>query len=246
MSMQPLFYKNIVPLNKERHKDMYIEASESFAFAGESNSLYIAAVEFPRAAAEYPIVFGSDGEGNVFPVVLLGLKNNQNLFVDKKGKWNADYIPAYTRRYPFILAASGGEGEEQFTVCIDEGYPGFNTAKKGQPLFDDKGEQSTVLKQAVDFLKDYQNHIRLTSEFCRNLASLEILEPMQANIEMKAGDKFAIGGFQCVSRDKLKALAPEKLRALVQSGQMELIYAHLLSLNNINALMNKLSRTGKK
>jgi hypothetical protein len=241
MSLQPLFYKKIVPLNKEQHKALYIESTDNYLFAKDSNSLYIAAVEFPRAAAEYPIVFGTDGEGKVFPVVLLGLKSNQNLFIDKKGVWKADYIPAYTRRYPFILAVNKTEGEDQFTVCIDEGYPGFNKKKEGKPLFDAKGNESPVLQQAVDFLKDYQNQIRLTSAFCNNLAELAILEPMQANIEMKSGDKFAIGGFQCVSREKLKALAPDKLQALVQSGQMELIYAHLLSLHNINTLMSRMA-----
>jgi len=245
MSMQPLFYKKIVPLNRERHKDLYIEPTDSFAFASQSNSLYIAAVEFPRAMVEYPIVFGTDGDGVVFPVVLLGLKNKQNLFVDKKGKWKAEYIPAYTRRYPFILASSNSNDEEQLTVCIDEGYPGFNTAKEGQPLFDDQGEQSPILKQAVDFLRDYQNQTRLTTEFCNDLVQLGLLEPVQANIEMKSGNKFAIGGFQCVSREKLKALAPEKLQGLVQSGKMELIYAHLLSLNNIQSLMQKMPEEKK-
>lgn len=242
MNQQPLFYKKIVPLNKEQHKDLYIEPSDSYAFAKDSNSLYIAAVEFSRAAAEYPIVFGNDAEDNVFPVVLLGLKQNQNLYVDKKGKWQAAYIPAYTRRYPFILAGnSGGEGQDQFTVCIDEGYAGFNTAKEGQPLFDDKGEQSPILKQAVDFLRDYQSQIQLTTQFCSHLAELDVLEPVQANIEMKSGDKFAIGGFRCVNRDKLKGLSAETLKQLVDSGEMELIYAHLLSLNNINQLMNRLT-----
>lgn len=241
MSLQPLFYKKIVPLNRERHKELYIEPTDSFAFARQSNSLYIAAAEFPRAMAEYPIVFGTDSEGLVFPVVLLGLKNKQNLFVDKKGKWKAEYIPAYTRRYPFILAAGNSNGEEQLTVCIDEGYPGFNTAREGQPLFDDKGEQSPLLKQAVDFLRDYQTQIRLTTEFCNNLAELGLLEPVQANIEMTSGDKFAIGGFQCVSREKLKGLAPDKLQGLMQSGKLELIYAHLLSLGNIQSLMTKMS-----
>lgn len=242
MSQQPLFYKKIVPLSKEKHKGLYIEPTDSYAFAKQSNSLYIAAVEFARAAVEYPIVFGTDGEGNIFPVVLLGLKKNQNLFVDKKGKWEADYIPAYTRRYPFILAAVNKDGEDQYTVCIDEGYGGFNTAKEGEPLFDEKGNQSPKLEQAVEFLKDYQNQIRLTSEFCSNLAELGILEPVQANVEMKSGDKFAIGGFQCVSREKLNALAPDKLQTLVKSGQMELIYAHLLSLNNIQSLMNRITQ----
>jgi len=240
MNQQPLFYKKIVPLNKDRHKDLYLEPMGNYAFAKESNSLYIA-VEFVKVVAEYPIVFGGDEEGKIFPVVLLGLKPNQNLFVDDKGQWNAGYIPAYTRRYPFILPqTSDSNGQDQFTVCIDEGYAGFNTAGKGQPLFDDKGEETPILKQAVDFLKDYQSHIQLTTRFCDKLSELQILQPVQANIEMKSGDKFSIGGFQCVNRDKLKDLPAGTLKQLVESGELELIHVHLLSLNNIHALMNRI------
>ena len=234
----PLFYKKVVSLNKDQHKTIHIEPVEGYNFAAETNSLYIAAIEFIKSVSDYVIVFGKDSEDNVYPVVLLGLKANENLYVDKEGKWNAGYVPAYARRYPFILAAPE-ENDGNFTVCIDEDYKGFNTAKEGQALFDKKGNESEILKQAVDFLQDYQKNVLITNAFCKNLAKLELLEPMQANVEMKTGDKFAIGGFHCVNREKLKALESDKLAELIKSDQMELIFAHLLSLNNVNKLMQK-------
>ncbi len=240
MTSQPLFYKKVVPLNKERHKNLYLEPIEGYTFAADTNSLYIAAIEFVKAAAEYAIVFGKDADNTVYPVVLLGLKPNQNLFVDKKGKWNADYVPAYARRYPFILATPDA-ANPTFTVCVDESFTGFNTAKEGQPLFDKKGKESAILKQAVEFLQDYQKNVQLTNLFCSNLVKNELLELVQANIEMKTGDKYAIGGFQCVSRKKLKELKPEKLAELAKTDELELIYSHLFSLNNINGLIKKLA-----
>ena len=234
---QPLFYKNVVPINKEQHGQLYIEPIEGYDFANQSSSLYIAAIEFSQAAREYPIVFGRDDSGMLFPAVVLGLESNQNLYIDKKGKWDAAYIPAYARRYPFILARAEGATESQYTVCIDEGYKGFNTAKEGKPLFDKNGEETEILTQAVDFLKEYQNHVDLTRSFCENLAKLDILESMTANIEMKSGEKLSIGGFFAVSRDKLKALKPGKLADLVKTDQMELIFYHLFSLKNVNKLM---------
>ena len=212
---------------------------EGFAFAAGTNSLYVAAAEFPRASHEYPVVFAQDPQGSLFPLVLLGLKKNENLFVDKSGKWSADYIPAYVRRYPFILAAPDAK-TNQFTVCIDESYAGFNTAKEGQPLFNAKGEDGPVLKQAIDFLKEYQTHVRLTDAFCKNLKELDILEPMQANVSLKSGQKLSVAGFQCVSRAKLKELAPKKLVELAKSDQLELIYCHLQSLTNVSNLTRKL------
>ncbi|MEE9551714.1 MAG: SapC family protein, partial [Gammaproteobacteria bacterium] len=174
-------------------------------------------------------------------VVLLGLKGNENNFVDKNGKWLADYIPAYVRRYPFILASNEDNGGSNFAVCIDESYPGFNTKKKGQQLFDDNGEESETLKQSVEFLREYQNHIQLTALFCNNINDLGLLEPMQANIELKDGEKHSMGGFMGVNRTRLKELPAETLADLVKSDQIELIYAHLNSLNNINTLMERLN-----
>jgi hypothetical protein len=239
-SALPLFYKKVVPLNKEVHGELYVEGIEGYAHTKETNSIYIAAIEFLQVSREYPIVFAKGADDAVFPVALLGLEKNKNLFVDDKGDWTANYIPAYVRRYPFILATAD-DNKDNFTVCIDESFPGFNTAKEGKALFDEKGEQNDILNQAVDFLKDYQTHVTLTTLFCENLSKLDILEPMQANIERSSGEKMSLGGFMGVNREKLKALKPAKLAELLKSDQMELIFAHLSSLSNLNGLMKRIS-----
>jgi hypothetical protein len=238
----PIFYKKIIPLNKEQHKNLHLKPVEGYGFAAETNSVYIAAIEFIKAASEYVIVFGKGSNDLVYPVVLLGLKANENLYVDNNNGWIADYIPAYARRYPFILASPDGDSIK-YTVCIDESFAGFNTAKEGNALFEKKGKESAILKQAIDFLEDYQKNVEITSTFCKNLVEMDLLEPMQANVELKSGDKFALGGFLCVSRKKLKSLKPGDISNLVKSDQMELIYDHLLSLNNMSKLFNRLNKT---
>lgn len=239
MASQPIFYKKIVPLNKNQHGDFYIEPARNYKYTKETNSIYIAAIEFPSASKEYPIVFGKNNDGEIFPVVLLGLENKQNLYLGKKGEWLASYVPAYVRRYPFILAINSGNGNN-FTVCIDENFSGFNTNKKGERLFNEMGEESELLKKSVGFMKDYQNQIQLTNLFCININNLGLLEPMQANIE-KSGKKQALGGFLCVSRNKLKSLPDNQLAELVKSDQIELIYAHLNSLSNIDRLIKNIN-----
>jgi hypothetical protein len=239
MSSQPLFYKNIVPLNKEVHGDWSIEAVSNYKHTSETNSLFIAAIEFIKAANEYPIVFGIAEDESIFPVVILGLRKNENLYINKKGEWLANYVPAYVRRYPFILA-TGDNAPDQFTVCIDEGCPGFNKKGKGISLFDKDGKESDLLKSSVEFLKDYQNHIQLTTQFCKNIKDLGLLEPMKADIKLADGEELSLGGFMGINREKLKALDADKLVNLVKTDQLELIYAHLTSLGNIDSLMGKL------
>jgi hypothetical protein len=237
----PLFYKQVAPLSKQKHGSWHIRPPMDFAFAAQTNSIYIAAIEFNRIAHEYPIVFGRDRDGSIFPVALLGLQNNRNLFVDRDGNWQADYIPAYVRRYPFILAMTAtGNGGSNFTVCVDEAYAGFSEdGEAGQALFDESGEESPLLRKSVDFLKEYQGHIQLTSQFCNNLAELEVLEDMRADVQLPDGKRHALGGFLCVSRERLKKLKQTKLAELCHSDQLELIYAHLLSLGNLERLLKR-------
>lgn len=245
----PLFYKKVAPLNKETHGELHVEEIKDYLHTRETNSIYVAAVEFQLAAREYPIVFARGADERFFPALLLGLEENKNLFVDARGKWLAEYIPAYVRRYPFILAApladAGQEAGQDttFTVCIDEDFPGFNQNRAGKPLFDEQGKQTALLDQAMDFLRDYQSQVELTAGFCQNLAGLGLFEPMQANVEMASGAKHVLGGFFGVNRDKLKALRPEQLAELLKSDEMELIFAHLASLANLDNLMKRLGAT---
>ena len=246
----PLFYKKVVPLNKETHGELHVEEVKDYLHTRQTNSIYIAAVEFLPAAREYPIVFAKGADERFFPALLLGLQENKNLFVDEQGKWLAEYIPAYVRRYPFILAVPDDAGQDTddtdtgqdttFTVCIDEAFPGFNHDQAGKPLFDKQGAQTELLDQAMDFLRDYQSQVQLTAGFCQNLTELGLFEPMQANVEMASGAKHVLGGFFGVNRDKLKALKPGKLAELLKSDEMELIFAHLASLSNLDNLMKRL------
>ena len=238
MQTQPLFYKRVVPLNREQHRNLYIEPEPGFNFARETNCVYVAAVEFLLASREYPIVFAVGDNEQLFPVVLLGVRNGQNLYIDDKGQWRTRYIPAYVRRYPFILATD--EANTRYTVCIDESYPGFNTVKEGEPLLLESGEDGPLLRRSVEFLKDYQSQILLTAAFCKTLQELKLMEPMQANISLKSGEKLALTGFQCVNKTRLKALDDAELAKLARNDYLELMHLHLQSLANMNSLLGLL------
>ena len=112
-------FKKVVPVNKERHAGKKIKEVSGFDFARGFHIAYVTMQEFARAASIFPIVFLEDKEKDEFrPVVLLGLNSGENLFVGADGKWQASYVPAIIRRYPFALAPAGNDG--QFVVCIDE------------------------------------------------------------------------------------------------------------------------------
>jgi len=232
----PLFYRKVVPLSRERHRDWYIDSGQDFSFAAGTNSVYIAASEFAVAAREYAIVFARDADGRAIPAVLLGLEREQNLLVGPDGRWRGRYVPAYVRRYPFILA-SAPETPDQFTVCIDEAHSGFNTAREGERLLDEAGEQGELLARSVGFLREFHRHTQFTQNFSQALDADGLLDAIQAQVALNSGAKYSLTGLCCVNAEKLKALAPERLKALLVQGYLDLIYRHMHSLANIDGLM---------
>ena len=118
-----MFYERVVALNDQAHAKLKVRPAISFAYAARTNSVPLLASEFFDAAREYPIVFAR-GETGPVPAALLGLREAENLFVDRDGRWDARYVPAFVRRYPFV-PGKGANGE--LLVCIDEASECFGT-----------------------------------------------------------------------------------------------------------------------
>ncbi len=238
MTKQLLFYEKVTPITKQRHAAWAVDRSAGYGFAGAANSIPLMAVEFPSAASEYPIVF-TKAEEAALPAVVLGVDNDQNLYLDADGHWNARYVPAFVRRYPFVFTLTH-EGEK-FTLCIDEAFAGCDSSgKTGERLFDDQGERTPFLDRMLDFTNNYQVEHRRTQELGKILLELDLLEPMQAQITLPSKEQRSLTGFFAVSRERLKKLDDAKLAQLVRSDALELIYAHLASIRNFERLLDRL------
>jgi hypothetical protein len=242
VATQLLIYENAVPVSRARHSNWSVEVGGDYTFSRGVNSVPLMAVEMPQAAREYPVVFAGSGD-QIMPAVILGLRGNENLFLKADGRWDADYLPAFLRRYPFVFSSS--EDGAKFTLCIDESFAGFNQSGKGARLFDDEGKPSAYTENVLKFLQEYQNQFRVTQSFCKHVNLLELLEPMQAEVTLASGEKSSLAGFMAVSRDKLKALTGEKLAALAKTDELELVYLHLQSLRNFERLKNRLAAVAK-
>jgi hypothetical protein len=231
-----LIYNNATPVSRARHGDWSVEVGANYSFSSAVNSVPLMAVEFPQAAAEYPIVFaGTDGE--VLPAVILGVRANENLFLSDASTWGAKYIPAFVRRYPFVFSRTG----DQFLLCVDEQFAGFNREGRGRPLFDAEGKPSDYTDRVLKFLKDYQAQYLRTQAFCRKVQELDLLEPMQADVVTDTGERMSLTGFKAVNREKLKAVSPEKLSELAKTDELELLYLHLQSMRNFEALKDRMA-----
>ena len=103
------------------------------------------------------------------------------------------------------------------TLCIDEASPGFNRDGRGQRLFDDDGKPTAYVGNVLKFLQQYQSEFQRTEALCRKLKELNLLEPMQAQINLGSGERMALAGFSVVNRARLKTLSADVLAQLVKS-----------------------------
>ena len=233
-----IYYEKPVLLDREKHKRLHVRPSTNFAFTRKANSVYLAAVEFNEAMKEFAIVFTRSATGKVVPVAMLGVRARENLFVGDGDKWDAQYIPAFVRRYPFVLAQIAGD---QLAMCIDEAYGGFNL-KEGDALFDEKGANTPFLANAVEFLERYQREFTRTELFCQRLEQAGLLREMNAKADLKDGRSFTVGGLFMVDEQKLMALPDAIALSLFRSGELHVIAMHLASLSNMNRLADRLSK----
>lgn len=232
-----LFYKNLTPLNRDRHRNVrFQQKPDHFAFASVTNSVLLAGSELGEAARQYPVVFVGQEGGPFTLAALVGLQNDENLLTDSQGNWeNGAYIPAFVRRYPFVLA---DDNASAFTVCVDESCPGINDAE-GVALFDAEGNESEYLKGVVEFLRVFHQEMTRTTAFAAKLAEFGLLEPKVISIE-RAGQSRTLDGFWVVDEARLSQLNDAQVLELHRAGYMGWIYAHLLSLNNVGLLARRL------
>jgi hypothetical protein len=171
----PYGYQEIVPLTKQ-HRVLLPEPRKLPLVFRSITALPLSYTEFAAACRDYPIAFISGDSGRTFvAMAVLGLENQQNLFVTADGAWDAGaYLPAYVRRYPFCMTRVTMDGKEQAEriACVEK--RAIND--KGEALHDAQGNPSPVWEERKKLLFDYENDLMRSDEMSRVLSTLGLLE----------------------------------------------------------------------
>lgn len=243
-----LFYERPVPLNRIDHKELRLKGVPHLKFAMKVHSVPLTGAEFAVAARDLLIVFAGNDVKDAGPVALLGLRQDENLYIDAEGNWSADtYLPAFIRRYPFVLAEKPeGEGRpgEDLAIFFDEDYVGFNKTE-GERLFKEDGTDTEMMAKAVGFLGEFQQNIGRTRWFLEQLNKHDLLMPRNIRLTRGAPESpdsrsINLNGLFVVNEEKLRALDEKTAHEFTKEGVFGWIYAHLLSLGNIDRLARRL------
>lgn len=240
----PLFYKDLMPLNSRDHLGWKSKSMDSASWLIGQHAIPLTVDEFVQAQRHFPIVF-SAGD-NPLPLALMGLNEGVNTFVDDAGKVTEPvYLPAYIRRYPFMLAKLAPDAED-LSLCFDPTAGLVGEFDEGQALFDgDKPSEQT--QGILKFCEDFEQAGQRTKLFVDELKAQDLL--MDGEIAITTNDKpdqpFVYRGFRMVDQEKLRQLRGDQLRKWNENGLLPLIHAHIFSLDLMRNIFARQQSQGK-
>ncbi len=240
----PLFYQALEPLSSQIHADHRIRPQETAPFLIGQHAVPVTVDEFPLVQRHMPIVFSSGDDA--IPLALMGLNEGSNVFVDGEGKLTETnfYVPAYVRRYPYMLARLRPEADE-LSLCFDPTSPSVGVFDEGDRLFEN-GEPSEVTKQILAFNETFEQAGQRTQQFMNELREQGLLMDGEVTIQIDGNAQpFVYRGFQMVNEEKLSGLRGDQLRKMSQSGMLPLLYAHLFSLSLMREIFARQQATGQ-
>lgn len=238
----PLFYNDLVLLSSQEHADWKSRATDKATWLAGVNTVPLTVEEFPLAQRHFPIVFSADD--NPFPIALMGMNEGINVFVDEDGTVNSPiYLPAYVRRYPFLLAKVRPDSDE-LSLCVDPTSELVGEIEDGERLFDGT-EPSESCKNTLQFCEQFEIAGQKTANFMAELTKHNLLMDGELNIDVGSGQPFNYRGFRMVDENKLREVRGDVLRGWNQSGLLALIYAHLFSLDLVRDIFGRQVAQGK-
>ena len=239
----PLFYGGLEPLSSNVHGSYKSRSAQKAPFLATTHAVPLTIDEFVSAQRFFPIVFSS--ADNPVPLALMGLNEGVNVFVDAEGGLLGEmYVPAYIRRYPFMLARLRPEADE-LSLCFDPTSELVGTFDEGSALFDgDKPSEAT--NSILKFCEEFEMSAQRTSAFVGELKDLGLLMEGEVSIQPTGAEQpFIYRGFQMVNEEKLRELRGDELRKMNQNGMLPLVMAHLFSMTLMRDIFGRQVMQGK-
>ncbi len=242
----PIFYNDLVPLNSNDHSKYKTRALDNAKFMEGHHAVPLTVEEFIQASRYYPIIFSASDIP--VPLALMGMNEGVNTFMDEKGQFTGPvYLPAYIRRYPFMLARLRPDSDE-LSLCFDPSSEAIGEFKKteGEALFDKDAAPTENTQNILKFCEEFERAGAQTHNFVEELKKYDLLMEGEVSIQQEGNENpFVYRGFMMVNEEKLREMRGDELRKMNQNGMLPLIYAHLFSLQLMREIFAAQVQQGK-
>ena len=218
--------KRAAVLSSVQHRNLRLRKGTFFHLDNQP-MVPVSVAEAPLAALDLPLVFARGEGGGLGLMALLSLNPKDNVHVGPKGLWMGGYMPVVVRTHPFGLYFDGARA----TVVVVEDSDWLST-NEGDPLFDQDGNPTPVLKNITELLKKRFPHPQRDIPVLEAIAQSAILEPLG-----QVSDRLLK-----ITPDKLAGLDDRAFLELRKKNALPVIYAHLMSLARIDRIKNLAQR----
>ena len=158
------------------------------------------------------------------------------LFATPDGKWDAHYVPAMLRAYPFTMARI--EGSDRWAMVFDNTWEGMSRTE-GLPLFNEKGEATDLLNNVHKFVQELETDLERTRQFCAALLEMKLLKPMRFDATLANGEALSVDGFMTADEEAISKLPDAQIAQMYRNGMLSLLGIHSASLNNMRRLLDR-------
>jgi hypothetical protein len=160
---------------------------------------------------------------------MLGIMEGENLFL-REWEEREFYRPLVLQRGPFY--AHGPE------LAIDLDHPRVG-AEGGKPLFTAYGEPTRYLQSIIWAFQDMKPGIATTNFFVARLLELQLIEPVDIDVEFEDGSTHKCVGLYTVNQETLSRLPDPVVVELFRRGYLRLMHLMIASLKQFPALARK-------
>lgn len=227
-------------LDNITHRHLRVRTERSAALGDARQFALALPAEFRQLQAHFPIVFQALEDGGYQPIVLLGLEEDQNLFLTERG-WDAPVVPMAMQRDPFLIGRSG----DGLQVHVDLDSPrivGADEGEVGTAIFMPHGGHSEYLDHVVSLLEHLHAQAQRLPAFVDALVQHQLLEPFMLDIELSDGSQGRLSGLHTLHEDRLAALPGAVLEELQRDGHLLPIYMQIASLSRLQDLIERQNR----
>lgn len=227
----------LVELSNSEHGTLRVVDNAALAFMKQQHILTVRVKEITQAISSFPVFLVKNPHTGMWNIsALTSFDIGQNLFVDDN-KWNAIFTPTSMQTFPFFLMNVAGENKG-YTIGIAAQEQAFSTTQ-GQSIFEPSGKPSLLLSRVKTLLEaDIKNDIQ-SYQFAQKLESMQLIKRINLVVQYGDGTVQTLKGMNTIDETKLQQLSNDDLGALNKQGYLMPIHAMLMSIIQLNSLIQK-------
>lgn len=223
-----------VELTAQTHAQTAVIRGAPLRFAARLHMLNIQVTEISKLIGDLPVFFSRhQTNGQWLMSALCSFTPGQNLLV-QKDQWLASYQPVSMQTYPLSLSHAK---PAKLAITMDKDVVCPATEANTQALYTADGQASVFLRQQVTMLETALQHEYLSYQFMKTITELGLIKELDLHVLLQDGHSQIIKGLATVDEDKLQTLATEPLYQLQQQGYLLILHAMLLSITQLNKLI---------